>query len=81
MAFNEREPKETKQIYWADGADGVLEQNPIVGQFSNELRELYNQQVYESRVIYARFAWSGVKTNSPHFEQSLFCRSSVRSLP
>jgi hypothetical protein len=57
-------------IYWANAADGVLEQNPMVGQFSNGRGEFYNQQVYEGRAIYARFVWSGVATNSPHFEQS-----------
>jgi hypothetical protein len=58
-------------IYWANGADGVLEQNPMVGQFDNNGRgEFYNQQVYEGRAIYARFIWSGVTTSSPHFEQA-----------
>src|SRR6202158_2936719 len=57
-------------IYWANAADGVLEQNPMVGQFSDGRGEFYNQQVYEGRAIYARFVWSGVTTNSPHFEQS-----------
>lgn len=57
-------------IYWANAADGVLEQNPMVGQFSNGRGEFYNQQIYEGRAIYARFVWSDVTTNSPHFEQS-----------
>jgi hypothetical protein len=57
-------------IYWANAADGVLEQTPMVGQFSNGRGEFYNQQVYEGRAIYARFVWSDVTTNSPHFEQS-----------
>jgi len=57
-------------IYWANAADGVLEQNPMVGQFSNGRGEFYNQQIYEGRAIYARFFWSGVTTDSPHFEQA-----------
>jgi hypothetical protein len=58
-------------IYWANGADGILEQNPMVGQFDNNGRgEFYNQQVYEGRAVYARFLWSGVTTSSPHFEQA-----------
>jgi hypothetical protein len=56
-------------IYWANGADGVLEQNPMVGQFNNGRGEFYNQQIYDGRAIYARFLWSGVTTNTPHFEQ------------
>ena len=57
-------------IYWVNGADGVLEPNPMVGEFNNGRGEFYNQQVYEGRAVYARFVWSGVNTNSPHFEQS-----------
>jgi len=57
-------------IYWVNGADGVMEQNPMVGEFNNGRGEFYNQQVYEGRAIYARFIWSGVNTNSPHFEQA-----------
>src|ERR1700733_1837445 len=57
-------------IYWANAADGILEQNPLVGQFTNGRGEFYNQQVYEGRAIYARFIWSGVTTDSPHFEQA-----------
>ena len=57
-------------IYWANGADGVLEQNPMVGQFSNGRGEFYNQQIFEGRAIYARFVWSDVTTNTPHFEQA-----------
>ena len=57
-------------IYWVNGADGVLVPNPMVGEFNNGRGEFYNQQVYEGRAVYARFVWSGVNTNSPHFEQS-----------
>jgi hypothetical protein len=57
-------------IYWANAADGVLEPNPMIGQFINGRGEFYNQQVYEGRAVYARFVWSGVTTNSPHFEQA-----------
>jgi hypothetical protein len=63
---------ETSQwsIYWVNGADGVLEQHPMVGQFSNGRGEFYNQQIYQGRAIYARFVWSDVTTNTPHFEQA-----------
>jgi hypothetical protein len=57
-------------IYWANAADGVLEPNPMVGQFSTGRGEFYSQQVYEGKAIYARFVWSGVTTKTPHFEQS-----------
>src|ERR1700740_1464368 len=57
-------------IYWANAADGVLEPNPMVGQFSNGRGEFYNQQVYEGKTIYARFIWTDTNTSSPHFEQA-----------
>jgi hypothetical protein len=57
-------------IYWVNAADGVLEPNPMVGQFSNGRGEFYNQQVYEGKAIYARFIWADTNTNSPHFEQA-----------
>jgi len=57
-------------IYWANAADGVLDPNPMVGQFSNGRGEFYNQQVYEGKAIYARFIWTDTSTNSPHFEQA-----------
>jgi hypothetical protein len=57
-------------IYWADAGDGVMEQNPMVGQFTNGHGEFYNQQMFEGRSVYARFTWTGVTTNTPHFEQA-----------
>ncbi len=35
-------------IYWVNGADGILEQNPMVGQFTNGRGEFYNQQIFEA---------------------------------
>jgi hypothetical protein len=57
-------------IYWANAGDGVMEQNPMVGQFTNGRGEFYNQQIFEGRSVYARFTWTGVTTNTPHFEQA-----------
>src|ERR1700737_2420073 len=50
-------------IYWVNGADGVLEPNPMVGEFNNGRGEFYNQQVYEGKAVYARFVWTGVTSN------------------
>jgi hypothetical protein len=36
-------------IYWANAGDGVMEQNPMVGQFTNGRGEFYNQQIFEGR--------------------------------
>jgi hypothetical protein len=57
-------------IYWANAAKGTLDLPPVVGQFSNGRGEFYDQEVYEGRAIYARFVWTEVTGNSPHFEQS-----------
>ena len=57
-------------IYWVNGADGILEPNPMVGEFRNGRGEFYNQQTYQGRAIYARFVWTDVTTDKPHFEQS-----------
>ena len=57
-------------IYWADGSDGIMETNPMVGQFTDGRGEFYNQQMYQGRAVYARFTWTGVTSNTPHFEQA-----------
>jgi hypothetical protein len=57
-------------IYWVNGADGIMEPNPMVGQFTNGRGEFYNQQIYEGRAVYARFLWTDTDTREPHFEQS-----------
>jgi hypothetical protein len=57
-------------IYWANGADGVMEQNPMVGQFTNGRGEFYNQQTFEGRAVFARFTWTNTNTDRPHFEQA-----------
>jgi hypothetical protein len=57
-------------IYWADGNDGVMEQNPMVGQFADGHGEFYNQQMFQGRAVYARFTWTGMTTSTPHFEQA-----------
>ena len=71
MALRLYNPKSHQwSIYWANAADGVLEQNPMVGQFSNGRGEFYNQQVYEGMAIFARFTWTDTNTSTPHFEQA-----------
>jgi hypothetical protein len=57
-------------IYWSNAAKGNIDLPPMVGQFSGDRGEFYNQDVYEGRVIYTRFVWTGFTGNTPHFEQS-----------
>jgi hypothetical protein len=56
-------------LYWANSKDGVLG-TPTVGEFKNGRGEFYDQELYNGRMIFVRFIWSGVTSNSPHFEQS-----------
>ncbi len=57
-------------IYWINAADGTLGLPPVVGQFSNGRGEFYDQEEHDGRAIFARYVWTKVTTNSPHFEQS-----------
>jgi hypothetical protein len=43
---------------------------PQVGKFKNGRGEFYAMDKLEGRPILARFVWSEVTTNKPHFEQS-----------
>jgi hypothetical protein len=57
-------------IYWANAAKGSVDVPPMVGQFTGDRGEFYDQEYFEGRAIYVRFVWTGITTNSPHFEQS-----------
>lgn len=56
-------------IYWANSKDGALGP-PMVGVFKNGVGEFFDQESYNGKMIYVRFIWSKMDTNSPHFEQS-----------
>jgi hypothetical protein len=56
-------------LYWSNSKDGLLEQ-PIVGEFKNGRGEFYDQEPLNGKMIYVRFVWSNVDSDSPHFEQS-----------
>ena len=58
------------RIYWANADKGALDLPPVIGAFSNGRGEFYDQEEREGRPILVRYVWSGVTTNSPHFEQS-----------
>jgi hypothetical protein len=57
-------------IYWANAAKETLDMPPMVGEFSGDRGEFYNQDFYEGRSVLTRFVWSGFTGISPHFEQS-----------
>jgi hypothetical protein len=58
-------------IWWANAKDGAMNPPPVVGEFENGRGEFYDQDVFNGRAVFTRFVWSGVTTNSPHFEQSM----------
>jgi hypothetical protein len=57
------------RLYWANSKIGVMDP-PQVGEFKNGRGEFYAQDTINGRTILVRFDWSGMTTNSPHFEQS-----------
>jgi hypothetical protein len=57
-------------IYGVDLDAGVLELPPLVGQFSGNRGEFYNQQVYKGRVIIVRYIWLNVSPKKAHMDQS-----------
>jgi hypothetical protein len=56
-------------LYWANGKDGVLGQ-PTIGEFKNGRGEFFDQEPFNGRAILVRYVWSGITSNSAHFEQS-----------
>jgi hypothetical protein len=58
-------------IWWANARDGAMSPPPVVGEFKDGRGEFYDQDVFNGRTVFTRFVWSGVTTNSPHFEQSM----------
>jgi hypothetical protein len=58
------------RIYWANADKGALDLPPVTGSSSNGRGEFYDQEERDGRPILVRYVWSGVATNSPHFEQS-----------
>jgi hypothetical protein len=57
-------------IYWANSKNGQLGLPAMVGQFKDGVGEFYDQEPYNGRMIFVRFLWSGITSNSAHFEQS-----------
>jgi hypothetical protein len=57
------------RLYWANSKIGIIDP-PQVGEFKNGRGEFYAQDTINGRTILVRFEWSGMTSNSPHFEQS-----------
>jgi hypothetical protein len=57
------------RLYWANSRDGIMDP-PQVGEFKDGRGNFFAQNTINGRTILVRFEWSGMNTNSPHFEQS-----------
>jgi len=58
-------------IWWANAKDGAMYPPPVVGEFRDGRGEFYDQEMYNGRSVLTRFVWTGMTTDSPHFEQSM----------
>ena len=54
---------------WSTSNDGTLGQ-PMVGKFNNGRGEFFDQEAFQGRMIYVRWVWSEITSNSCRFEQS-----------
>jgi hypothetical protein len=59
-------------LYWANGKTGTLGLPPNVGSFDvkNGRGEFFDQETFNGRSIFVRYAWSDITSTSAHFEQS-----------
>ena len=57
-------------LYWANAKDGTLGGPPQIGEFKDGRGEFYAQDTFNGRAVLIRYVWTGINSNSPHFEQS-----------
>jgi hypothetical protein len=57
-------------IYGVDLDKGTLNLPPVVGQFSGDRGEFYNQQISKGRLILVRYVWLNISPKSARMEQS-----------
>jgi hypothetical protein len=56
-------------LAWANSKDGIVVP-PQIGEFKNGRGEFDAQDTFNGKMIFVRYVWTGMTTNSPHFEQS-----------
>jgi hypothetical protein len=56
-------------LYWANRKGGPIFP-PQIGQFKDGRGEFYAQDTLNGKLIFVRFVWTNMTSNSPHFEQS-----------
>src|SRR5215470_5627270 len=57
-------------LYWSNAKDGNIATPPQMGEFKDGKGEFYGQDTLNGKLIFVRYAWSGLSTNTPHFEQA-----------
>ena len=57
-------------IYLVDLDKGTLELPPVVGQFTGNRGEFYNQQQWKGRAVLVRYLWLNISPKSARMEQS-----------
>jgi hypothetical protein len=57
-------------IYLVDVDNGTLSLPPVVGQFTGNRGEFYDQEEYKSRAILVRYVWLNISPQSARMEQS-----------
>ena len=56
-------------LYWANSKDGKVVA-PQIGEFNNGHGEFYAQGDLNGKIIFVRYSWTNLNTDTPHFEQS-----------
>jgi hypothetical protein len=57
-------------IYLVDADKGVLSLPPVVGQFTGNRGEFFDQEDYKGRAIFVRYVWLNISPKSARMEQS-----------
>jgi hypothetical protein len=57
------------RLYWANSKNGIIDP-PQVGAFKDGRGEFFAQDTIDGKTILVRYEWTGMTTNSPHFEQA-----------
>jgi hypothetical protein len=71
MSFRFFDPERRRwSIYWADSRRPGELDPPVFGTFSGDIGLFEGEDVYRGRPILVRFAWSGVTTPTPRWEQA-----------
>jgi hypothetical protein len=57
-------------IYLVDLDTGTLDLPPVIGRFTDNRGEFYNQDSYKGQAIYVRYVWLNISPKSARMEQS-----------